>query len=168
MRGNKALLTSSDLLGLDAKEINFVIEYMKDYDPRRAAERAGYHPDTGNGLLQKQAVIAAIHQVASHRLSAADIDAQWLMLELVDNHILARQAGKLTASNQALGTIARLAAVDAFAADKVLTVSDEAVLSRLQRARGKLFEGEAQISAGGEGTPEAGGRAIAEEEVSFL
>ena len=131
----KAALSAGDLLGLDISEVNFIIEYLKDYDSRRAAERAGLRPDQGNELLAKDRVQHALARVAHTRLQSADIDAEWVKQELVDNHFLARQSGKLAASNTALGIIAKLATVDAFAAEKVLTVTDQSVLERLQRAR---------------------------------
>ena len=135
---NKASLTSEELCGLTAQEINFVIEYLKDFHPRHAAERSGYHPDRGAQLLAQPHIEDAMRKVMQRRLVASDIDAQWLLMELVDNHGLARQSGKLTASNTALATIAKLAAVDAFAADKVIQVSDQQVLERLQRARKRV------------------------------
>ena len=134
----KATLTAAELLGLDIREVNFVIEYLKDYDSRRAAERAGFLADAGNAMLAKQNVKECLARVAQARLESANIDADWVKMELVDNHQLARQSGKLTASNTALGIIAKLATVDAFAAEKVMQVNDQTIMERLQRARARV------------------------------
>jgi len=140
----RASLTADDILGLEVGEVMFIIEYLKDYDSRRAAQRAGLQPDAGNALLAKDTVRHALAKVAKNRLDSADIDAEWVKMELVDNHFLARQADKLTASNTALATIAKLATVDAFAAEKVMSVTDTAVLERLQRARHRANGGTAE------------------------
>ena len=131
-------LTAKDMTGLEPRHQLFVIEYVKDFDHRRAAEAVGWHPDKGIQLLKLEQVEAAIAQIVSKRCEAYDIDAEWVMMELVDNHQIARQRGKISASNTALATIAKLAAVDAFAAEKIMTTTDQAVLDRLQRGRQRV------------------------------
>ena len=58
-------------------------------------------------------------------------------MEVVDNHMLARQAGNLPASNTALNLIAKHTMVDAIASDKMnLNIhGDKDVMERLQRGR---------------------------------
>ncbi len=130
-------ITVKELLGfeLSLKEITFIIEYCKDFSARRAAEAAGYHPDHGYRLTEDERIKVAVDHVVTQRLDAANIDAEWVLAELVDNHHIARQQGKISASNVALATIAKHAAVDAFAADKVMTINDQAIIDRLLRAR---------------------------------
>lgn len=128
-------ITASELTGLPDKEVGFVIEYVKDFDARRAAEASGYHPDHGYNLIEKVEIQAAVARIQADRLDASNIDAEWLLMEAVDNHKIARQRGKLSASNTALNLIARHVFVDAFAAEKIEVSSDKEVMERLLRAR---------------------------------
>lgn len=102
-----------------AQENNFIIEYMKDFSHRRAAKAAGFRPSDGLGLLEKENVAKAIAYLSQQRLDDANIDASWVLGELVDNHLIARANGDIKASTQALGILAKHKTVDAFAADKV-------------------------------------------------
>lgn len=133
-------VTGEVLTGLDPQKANFVIEYTKDFDPQRAAEASGLDPSDGYKLLKLENVERVINSVIQQRLEAADIDAQWLLMEAVDNHRIARQTGKIAASNAALNMIAKHYAVDAYAADKVEVQTDKEIAARLlrgrQRARG--------------------------------
>lgn len=147
-------------LGLTPKETAFVIEYSKDFDARRAAAAAGYSPDSGYTIRDKPLVQASLDRILQARLDVSHIDAEWVLMELVDNHLIARATGKLTASNTALQTIAKLAKVDAFAAEKVLVAGDEAVMERLQRARQRMNPFAAP--------PPAEAPAAPDEPVSFL
>lgn len=149
-------LTTERLVGLSPKEINFVIEFCKDFSPRRAAEASGYSPDSGYQLREKPEIDAAIDSVLQSRLDASHVDAEWLLGELVDNHMIARATGKLSASNTALGLIGKMGMVDAFAAEKVLVAGDQEVMDRLQRARQRV------------GTPPAASPDGSDNEVSFL
>lgn len=128
-------LTTEELTGLKPAHYNFVVEYLKDFAPRRAAEASGFAPETGYELLRRDDIKNALQKALSRRLEAADIDPEWVLMELAHNHQIARQQGKISASNTALGTIAKLAMVDAFAAEKVMMATDEEVMQRLQRAR---------------------------------
>ena len=69
-----------------------------------------------------------------------NIDAEWLLYELVDNHRIARQHGNISASNTALGTIAKHVTVDALAKQKIEIddVTDRELLERLQRGRQRM------------------------------
>ena len=115
-----------------------MIEYLKDFDAQRAAAATGFTPTYGYELLNNAFVVDAIQNVTMQRRESADIDAEWLKMELVDNHFVARQTGKLSASNTALGLLGRHAAVDAFAAEKVEIKTDEEVRDRLLRARKRM------------------------------
>ena len=133
-------LTIGDLLGggLDAKQAAFIIEYSKDFDARRAAVVAGYAADYGYKLKEEPVVNAALERILQMRLDSSHIDAEWLLMELVDNHVIARQNGNITASNTALNILAKHAAVDAFAAEKVEIAGAEQIRERLMRARKRL------------------------------
>lgn len=139
-------------IGLTFAEANFVIEYSKDWAARRAAEASGYAPDTGYQLVQRENIQQAVQYVLQQRLEAAHIDAEWVLMEAVDNHLLARQAGNLGASNQALNLVAKHVFVDAFAADKVEVSSDKEILERLMRGRKRLRDRESPPDTGDEVT----------------
>ena len=134
-------LSIGDMYGVgitDPKVLNFVIEYSKDWDARRAATVSGYGPDTGYQLRDREEVQAALAHILQYRLETSHIDAEWLLWELVDNHQIARASGNISASNSALNTIAKHAMVDAFAAEKVEIAGDEAIRERLLRARKRM------------------------------
>jgi phage terminase small subunit len=130
-----ARITVTELTGLSPREATFVVEYVKDCAARRAAEAAGYAADTGYGLLQKGHIMKAIENILMQRLEASHIDAEWVLMEAVDNHKIARQRGNISASNTALTICAKHKHVDAFAAEKVEIVSDKAIMERLLRGR---------------------------------
>ena len=123
---------------LSPKQANFVVEYMKDFAPRRAAEASGYSGDSGYSLLNNENISRTIEVVLQKRLEESAIDTEWLLYELVDNHMIARQQGNITASNAALGLIAKHKKVDAFATEKVKVTTDGDVAERLAAARARL------------------------------
>lgn len=149
---------------MTAKELNFVIEYTKDFSPARAAERAGWGVTMGPALLDRLHIKTAIEMVLSRRLETSAIDAEWVLLELADNHLLARQAGELGASNRALAEMNKHKLVDGLASTKtdLNIVSTEERIARIRRGRDrkaadKLYE-DAQ---GAQGAQDA-------QKVSFL
>lgn len=128
-----------DLTGISSPgHFNFVIEYCNGNSAAEAAVLAGFSPDYGNTLRQRPEIDAAIQHIMGRRLQVADIDREWVLMEMVDNHRIARHQGKISASNAALALIAKHAQVDAFAADKVIAVRDESMVERLQRGRARL------------------------------
>lgn len=133
-------ITQGELTGLNPKEANFVIEYCKDFSARRAAEASGYAADSGYTLKERFDIAAAIERVLESRLAASHIDAEWVLMEAVDNHLIARQQGKITASNTALGIIARHKFVDAMSAEKIEVVDDKQIMERLLRGRKRAAE----------------------------
>jgi len=122
----------------DPKRINFIIEYSKDFDARRAAAVSGFSADSGYRIRDEDDIQAAISMIIQHRLDSSHITAEWVLMEAVDNHLIARQNGNISASNTALNLIAKHAAVDAYAAERVEIAGDEAVKERLLRARKRL------------------------------
>ena len=131
-------ITIADIIKLPPKKANFVVEYMKDFAPRRAAEAAGFRADHGYKLLDKPEVSAAIEHIIQQRLEETMIDTDWLLYEMVDNHRIARQQGNITASNTALNMVGKHKRVDAFAADKIKVSTDADVMDRLVAARHRL------------------------------
>lgn len=129
-----------DIIGLKSQEINFVIEYTKDFSARRAAEASGYSADSGYSKRAEPHIQAAINIVLQQRLNASHIDAEWVLMEAIDNHMIARQSGNITASNTALKLVAQHTMVDAMASDKLnLNIhGDKEVMERLTRGRQRL------------------------------
>ena len=132
----------NDLIRLPAKKACFVVEYIKDFAPRRAAEASGYSADHGYKLLQDEGVSEAIEYIIRERLEVNMIDADWLLGEMVDNHMIARQQGNITASNTALSMVGKHKRVDAFTADKIKVSTDADVIDRLAAARKRLSDAE--------------------------
>jgi len=131
------LMTSTLIDELNQQEINFIVEYVKDYMPRRAAIASGYSSDDGYRLVQRPAIAAAITMLSDKPLVVGQITPDWLLMQAVDNHYIARQAGNISASNVALTLLAKHVHVDAFAADKTNVNLDTSkdVIERLLRAR---------------------------------
>lgn len=88
--------------------------------------------------MEDPEIQAALLQILQKRLDKVQVDAQWVLQELVDNHYLARQNGQLGQSNRALHLIAQHASIDAFAADKIQIHGDSTIMDRLARARAKV------------------------------
>lgn len=131
-------ITLLDELKLPPKKANFVVEYVKDFAPRRAAEASGFAADHGYKLLAEKEVSEAIEYIIQQRLETNMIDTDWLLYEMVDNHRIARQQGNITASNTALNMVGKHKRVDAFAADKIKVSTDADVMDRLVAARKRL------------------------------
>lgn len=122
---------------LSPKHFAFLIEYSKDWNARRAATASGFQADTGYQLAERDDVKDAIAVILEQRLESSHIDAEWLLMEAVDNHMIARQTDNIAASNTALGLIAKHTMVDALASDKLnMNVQgDQAIMERLMRGR---------------------------------
>lgn len=135
-------ITIADMVQLPPKKACFVVEYMKDLAPRRAAEASGYASDYGYKLLDDPEISAAIERILIKRLEDNMIDTDWLLYEMVDNHRIARQQGNITASNTALNMVGKHKRVDAFAADKIKVSTDADVMDRLVAARHRLSKKE--------------------------
>ena len=134
-------LMAEDMVGLDLKRVMFIIEYCKDYNARRAAKVVGFRPDQGYDLLAEEAVDLKICEIARDRINEGLYDPDWVMFKYVDVYNISMQEGKLAVANAALTNIGKLAAVDAFAAEKVMAVNDNAVLERLKRGRDRSLQG---------------------------
>jgi phage terminase small subunit len=131
-------ISLSDMIQLPPKKANFVVEYIKDFAPRRAAEVSGYAADYGYRLLEDPEISGAIEIIIQQRLEVNQIDADWLLTEMVDNHMIARHQGNITASNTALNMVGKHKRVDAFAADKIKVTTDADVMDRLTAARKRM------------------------------
>lgn len=128
-------LTISDLTGLTPRDAAFVIEYCKDFDARRAATAIGCEPDSGYAIRNR--LEDHIFAVLSKRLESSEIDAEWALMEAVDNHLIARQVGNINASNTALKMVMQHCMVDAMASDKmnINVHGDKEIMDRLMRGR---------------------------------
>ena len=139
--GNKSRITTGVMMGLSDKHAMFTIEYLKDFSARRAAEAVGYaDADFGYQLLRRPEIEAVIDVVLRERMEACHIDSDWLLNEMIDNHMIARQQGNITASNTALAMVGKHKRIDAFAADKVKVTTDSDVVDRLTAARRRVID----------------------------
>lgn len=155
MARSRVTTSLPEMSTLTFQEAQFVVEYTKDWDHSRAAMVAGYSPERGTVLRKDERVQTAINMIMKRRLEDSDIDAEWMLYELVDNHLLARQRGNLSASNTALGLIGKMSLVDAYAEEKVALRTDEELVQRLVRGRQRARD-------------RAEGSTDSDEEVTFL
>jgi len=136
-------ITLMDLGGvtLTHRDANFVIEYVKDFNARRAAKCSGLSPDSCYTIRDKPEIQQAIQHVLLTRLEVSAIDAEWVLMEAVDNHMIARQMGNINASNAALGLIMKHTLVDAVASDKLnMNIhADKDIMKRLTRGRERVL-----------------------------
>jgi hypothetical protein len=125
--------------GLKPKEVNFIIEYVKDFNVSRAAEAAGYSDKKGHDIIKDEEMRAVIDVVLAQRFEKTEADAEWLLEEAKGNHYIARQQGNIAASNASLALIGKLKNVDAFAKDKleVTLNGDREIMDRLKRGRAR-------------------------------
>lgn len=122
-------IRSGKLKGLRGQKAVFVIEYLKDFAPRRAAEAAGYAPEYGAVLIKDWQIQDAIRVELESRLDEAGIDGTWILYELIDNHRIARQQGNINASNTALKILAQLALIDAMANKRLDHLSSDGTMT---------------------------------------
>lgn len=98
-------------MALTAKQQRFVEEYLIDLNATQAAIRAGYSEKTaysiGQENLKKPDIAAEIEKRQDKLGEEAEITAEWVLKELVENHRTAREIGELTASNKALELIGK-------------------------------------------------------------
>lgn len=139
-------ITLGETLGLEPRHAVFVVEYLKDFAVQRASEAAGYAREHGYKLLQRDDVAAVIEKVIHQRLELNMLDADAVLFEMWDNHMIARQLGNITASNTALNMLAKHKRVDAFAADKIKVSTDADVVDRLIAARRRVSASEDDCS----------------------
>ena len=135
---NTVGLTIQNMTGLDPQHVAWVIEYVKDFKPRRASTVVGWSPDGAYAVRDKPEVQAAVYRILQHRLDDSHIDAAWALSEAADNHYLAREAGNISASNTALGLVMKHRAVNAFAADEVHIATSQEITDRLARGRKRM------------------------------
>ncbi len=96
---------------LEPKMKRFVDEYIIDNNATQAAIRAGYSPKTakeqGARLLTKVHVKEAL-EAKKHRLAIkAEVSAEWVLRELIDNAKIAKETGDLNPANKALELIGK-------------------------------------------------------------
>lgn len=117
----------------DIQQRTFVNEYLKDFDPSRAAVAAGYSSDQGFELRLLPEIAKEVHRLVHDNTKATYLDSEWILLEMLDNHRIARQMGNLNASNKALDMLAKHSKVDAYAAEKIQVQGDDDLMQRLRR-----------------------------------
>lgn len=137
--------TMAELEACTWKELNFVIEYCKDFNARRAATASGWAPDSAYEVRDRPVVEAAIAVVLKDRLRISDIDAEWLLMEMVDNSQIAKQGGNISASNTALGLVAKHKMVDAFAAEKIQVIDGKQIMAKLTDGRDRVAAARARL-----------------------
>lgn len=91
---------------MNAKQRRFIEEYLLDSNATKAAIRAGYSPKTANEqgarLLANASVAAELAKAQAERSERTAITADNVLKELWENARLARELGKMDASNRAL------------------------------------------------------------------
>lgn len=139
-------IRNGDFAGMEFKDFNFVVEYTKDFDARRAAVACGMEPESGYTFRKKVHIVEALEKFMARRVEESDIDAEWVLMEAVDLVLIAKQKGKYTASIAALNIVAKHCNVDAYAADKVKIDTADDVVQRLKRARTRSEPSDAEPS----------------------
>lgn len=113
---------------LTPKQELFCLEYMKDLNITQAATRAGYSAKTarviGQETLLKPAVQARLDELLAERSAKVQIDAEWVLRELVKQYGKADETGDISVALSALEKTGKHVGVQAFRDRLDLTSSD--------------------------------------------
>lgn len=134
-RYKRGTIRHGDFAGMTFKDFNFVVEYTKDFNARRAAVACGMQPEKGYTYAKKAVIVEALEKFMARRVEASDIDAEWVLMEAVDLEQIAKQQGKYSSAIAALNMVAKHCNVDAYTADKIKIDTADDVVQRLVRAR---------------------------------
>lgn len=137
--------TFEELIGCNYRQIAFIVEYLKDFNVKRAADITGVSPENGHKLIQKPHVARVI---TNHIMRGWDDDVpdpKWFLLQLVENHQIARYQGNIHASTRALMAAMKHVDVNALAPTKVIneqsTTEAEPVSSTVEWLEKQLRDG---------------------------
>lgn len=104
--------------GLSQKQEDFVFEYLKSGNATEAAIKAGYSKKTARFVgcenLTKPNIVAEINRRRQKVIEKHNIDVDWLINQLKENHEIARELCEISNSNKALELIGRTKVVSAF------------------------------------------------------
>jgi hypothetical protein len=96
---------------LSPKQRRFIEEYLIDSNATQAAIRAGYSKRTaraqGQRLLTNVDISAELSRQQQLLGERANLTADWVLNELMENHLLAKKAGDLVTSNRTLELIGK-------------------------------------------------------------
>jgi len=91
---------------LNAKQTKFVEEYMVDLNATQAAIRAGYSEKSASAIghenLSKPEIQSELSKRIQERSQRTQVDADWVVENLVGNHTRAVETDELGHSNKAL------------------------------------------------------------------
>ncbi|MCM3703807.1 terminase small subunit [Paenibacillus macerans] len=114
-------------MALTAKQERFVQEYLKDLNATQAAIRAGYSEntaaETGYENLRKPQIAAEIEKRQEKIGEQNEITVEWLLAEMKDTYIKAKEVGELSAANKTLEMLGRYKGIfnDKLKVDAVVT-----------------------------------------------
>ena len=135
----KMKLTKFPTQGMEDKHVLFVILYCQSCSVHAASEAMGIEPAEGAKFMRRDDVQMAISYRLRDRYND-EINPDWVLTQLVENHHLARQKGQINASNTALKLIGTFGGIDAFVPEKILMASDESKVERLLRGRQRVSQ----------------------------
>lgn len=96
---------------LTKQQLVFVDEYCIDRNGKQAAIRAGYSPKTAeqqaSRLLSNVKLQEAIEAKLKRIEVKAEVSAEWVLKELIDNAKMAKEMGDLNPANKALELIGK-------------------------------------------------------------
>jgi phage terminase small subunit len=96
---------------LSAKQERFCKEYMIDLNATQAAIRTGYSARSaysqGQRLLKHAEIAKALQDMQENAGKLVDMTAEWVLIQLKENHTIARENGDIGHSNKALELIGK-------------------------------------------------------------
>ena len=128
---------------LSFDEQEFVGEYCKDYDHRRAAEAIGRSPDAGIQYLDRENVREAVRHVYNEQLTASTLNAEVIKEEMYMLYKVAMQKGKYSVASKQLDQLAKHSHIDAYAAQKVAVSADAEIHRQLVEGRKRVAQAKA-------------------------
>lgn len=130
---------------LNVVEEQFVFEYCKDYDHRRAAEAIGLHPDKGTEMISHPNVAEAIRIVYNAQMTASELTPEIIKEEMYNLYQLALQKKQYGVASKQLDQLARHSHIDAYAAQRVSVAADAEVARALAAGRKRVAQSRGEI-----------------------
>lgn len=130
---------------LDVETTEFVREWSKDFNIKRASELVYRDSFRGYSIINENPKVWSTMLAIKQRLEAVSaVTPDMVLNALWDNHKIAQQEGKINASNKALDQIAKHKMVDANASSKmdIVAATDQEMVDRIRKGRARVVESE--------------------------
>lgn len=122
---------------ISQKDYIFAMEYVKDFNARRAATVTGRNADSGYNIRDKKEVQTVVELFVIEQAKRLGMSADDILTNYADIYRIAMQTGNLNAALKANDGLAKLKPIDAYASSRVDMVlsSDSEMIERIRAGR---------------------------------